>query len=68
MLSYRYIPAPPLSEFVELLWLYEGYQQPHEKERLLPDGSMELAINLKEDLTRVYDRTTPGKAGRCAGR
>lgn len=55
MRSYRHIPAPPLSEFVELLWLYEGYQQPHAKERLLPDGSMELVINLNEDLTRVYD-------------
>jgi len=55
MRSYRYIPAPPLSEFVELLWLYEGYQQPHSKERLLPDGSMELVINLNDDLTRVYD-------------
>jgi hypothetical protein len=51
----RHIPAPPLSEFVELLWLYEGYQQPHAKERLLPDGSMELVINLNEDVTRVYD-------------
>jgi len=55
MRSYSHIPAPPLSEFVELLWLYEGYQQPHAKERLLPDGSMELVINLNEDLTRVYD-------------
>ena len=55
MRSYRHIPAAPLSEFVELLWLYEGYQQPHKKERLLPDGSMELVINLNEDLTRVYD-------------
>ena len=56
MRSHRYIPSPPLSEFVELFWLYEGYQQPHKKERLLPDGSMELVVNLREDLTRVYDR------------
>ena len=41
------------SEFVELLWLYEGYTQPHKKERLLPDGSMELVINLNEDQTRL---------------
>ncbi len=61
MRSYRHIPAPPLSEFVELLWLYEGYQQPHKKERLLPDGSMELVINLNEDLTRVYDPHDTGK-------
>lgn len=56
MRSYRYIPAPPLSEFVGLFWMYEGYHQPHKKERLLPDGSMELVINLNEDQSRVYDR------------
>jgi AraC-like DNA-binding protein len=55
MRFYRHTPAPPLSDFVALLWLYEGYHQPHAKERLLPDGSMELVINLNEDLTRVYD-------------
>jgi len=55
MRSYHHIPAPPLSEFVGLLWLYEGYQQPHKKERLLPDGSMELVVNLNEDRTRLYD-------------
>ncbi len=53
--AHHHIPAAPLSDFVALLWLYEGYQQPHQKERLLPDGSMELVVNLKEDCTRVYD-------------
>lgn len=61
MRFYRHVPTPPLSEFVELLWLYEGYQQPHKKERLLPDGSMELVVNLNEDLTRVYDPQDTGK-------
>ena len=55
MRFYRCTPAPPLSDFVALLWLYEGYVQPHRKERLLPDGSMELVINLNEDETRLYD-------------
>jgi AraC-like DNA-binding protein len=41
-----HIPAPPLSNFVALLWLSEGNQQPHKKERLLPNGSMELVVNL----------------------
>jgi AraC-like DNA-binding protein len=48
-------PAAPLSDFVDLLWLYEGYDVPHEKERLLPDGTVELVINLAEDRIRVYD-------------
>jgi|SRR5580658_2741541 AraC-like DNA-binding protein len=61
MRFYRQIPGPPLSDFVALLWLYEGYQQPHEKERLLPDGSMELVVNLNEDQTRVYDPRDTGK-------
>jgi AraC-like DNA-binding protein len=61
VLARHYIPRPPLSNFVELLWLYEGYSQPHDKERLLPDGSMELVVNLKEDEARVYDRRDPSK-------
>lgn len=61
MASYHHIPGPPLSDFVELFWLYEGYQQPHKKERLLPDGSMELVINLAEDRVRVYDPYDPDK-------
>jgi AraC-like DNA-binding protein len=41
---------------VELLWLSEGATGPHTRERLLPNGSMELVINLREDKMRVYDR------------
>ena len=67
MRSYRRTPAPPLSEFVELLWLYEGYSQPHEKERLLPDGSMELVINLHEDQTRLYDSQDTAKVATLPG-
>jgi len=48
-------PAPPLSDFVDLLWLNEGYDTSHAKERLLPDGTVELVINLREDRVRIYD-------------
>ena len=59
MLIRKYRPGPPLSDFVELFWLYEGYapNHAHASERLLPDGTMELVINLREDCTRIYDRT-----------
>ncbi|HEU0002222.1 MAG TPA: DUF6597 domain-containing transcriptional factor [Ktedonobacteraceae bacterium] len=50
-----YTPQPPLAAFVESFWLYEGYNPPHAKERRLPDGSMELVINLREDAIRLYD-------------
>lgn len=55
MVFLAYIPRPPLSKFVELLWHYEGGDPPHEKERVLPTGTMEMVINLRDDPLRVYD-------------
>src|SRR5262249_20396973 len=56
MVSYLHSPpGPPLSQFVELFWHYTGVPQPHNRERLLPDGSEELVINLRENHFRVYD-------------
>ncbi len=48
-------PVAPLSPFVEILWTWECFDQPHRLERLLPDGSMQLVVNLAEDETRTYD-------------
>ena len=59
MFFLRHKPAPPLAHFVDVLWLYEGYDVTHEKERLLPDGTVELVINLREDCIRVYDSHLP---------
>jgi hypothetical protein len=63
----RHKPSPALSGFVDVLWLYEGYDVPHEKERLLPDGSVELVINLAEDRIRVYDSHDPEKFSTIPG-
>jgi len=60
MLYLTHKPSPPLSDFVEVFWLYEGYDVPHRRERLLPDGSVELVVNLKEDRIRVYDSDQAG--------
>ena len=60
-------PAAPLADFVDLLWLYEGYDVPHERERLLPDGTVELVINLAEDRIRVYDPHDPEKPSTIPG-
>jgi AraC-like DNA-binding protein len=56
MLYLTRVPRPPLSQFVNLLWLYEGYTQPHAKERVLPTGEMQIVINLLEDKSCIYDR------------
>jgi AraC-like DNA-binding protein len=55
----QYRPAAPLGHFVGTIWYYEGYTQPHAMERLLPDGSMGLIVNLDEDRIRIYDREDP---------
>jgi AraC-like DNA-binding protein len=59
MLYLSHKPAPPLSNFVDMFWFYEGYEVAHQKERLLPDGTVELVINLREDAIRVYDSQNP---------
>ena len=45
---HTHIPPGPLSEFVELFWLYECYAPPHGTERVLPQGTMELVVILGE--------------------
>lgn len=57
----KYTPQFPLASFVDSLWLYENYQPSHTKERRLPDGSMELVINLREDVIRLYDPLHPDR-------
>ncbi len=42
------ITQRPLSDFVDFLWLSQGYVQPHASERLLPTGRMDLVISLDE--------------------
>jgi methylphosphotriester-DNA--protein-cysteine methyltransferase len=40
------ITRRPLSDFVDFLWLSEGYAQPHAAEHVLPAANMSLVINL----------------------
>jgi hypothetical protein len=47
---------------VNAIWLCDGYTPAHPMERVLPDGSAQLIINLREDSTRVYD---PHDAAGC---
>src|ERR1700720_4293396 len=55
MIYRSHVPGPPLSEFIELLWLGQDYVVPHALERVLPTGDMSLVINLYEDRPRIYD-------------
>jgi AraC-like DNA-binding protein len=67
MLYLTYTPAWPLLDFVEDFWLYDGYTQPHLMERILPSGTIELVINLRDDELRIYDAAHPNLYKRFPG-
>ena len=62
-----YKPKPPLSEFVDNFWLYEGHEAEHKIERILPTGTLELAINLRQNELRFYDAERPESCSRFSG-
>ena len=62
-----YKPKPPLSKFVDSLWLYEGYEPEQKTERILPTGTLELAINLRQNELRMYDAERPEHCSRLSG-
>ena len=55
MLFATHIPRTPLNQFIEMIWFHEGYNPSHRLERVLPDGSMEIIINLRDENRHVFD-------------
>lgn len=48
-------PKPPLSKFVDTLWLYESDVSKHNPEHILPTGTLELVINLRQNELLFHD-------------
>lgn len=61
-----YTPAPPLSDHVEYLWSLSDAPT-HDRERIVPSGTLELVINLNEDELRIYDPVAPERSRRFSG-
>jgi AraC-like DNA-binding protein len=55
MIYATHIPRPPLDQFIEMLWFHEGFDADHRLERVLPDGSMEIIINLRDEKRHIFD-------------
>ena len=51
LLTHR--PGPPLGDYVEALWYYEGYEPANHKERVLPNGRVQIVIDLSTGLGLV---------------
>ncbi len=62
-----YKPNPPLSKFVDSFWLYQGYEPERKIERILPTGTLELVINLRQNQLRFYDAERPENCSRLSG-
>jgi len=60
MLYLQRVPSPPLSSFVEALWYTKGYQVPHRRERVLPNGAIQMIINLAQDFVIDHPRLPEG--------
>jgi len=66
MVYLTYAPGPPLSEFVDYFWMFDGGQTPR-KERIVPSGTFELVINLRDDEIRIHGREESDEHRRFSG-
>jgi AraC-like DNA-binding protein len=48
-------PQLPLSQFVENLWLVEGFSAGYTREKILPDGAIELIIDLDDEPKNIFE-------------
>ena len=49
-----YKPGLPLSQFIDFFFYYDGVHLDHSMEKLLPDGSIDLLIDLTETPKKLY--------------
>ena len=59
-------PTRPLADFVERFWQISD-APPHLRERIVPSGTIEMVVNLREDELRIYDSTEPARCRRFSG-
>jgi AraC-like DNA-binding protein len=59
-------PSPPLADLVERFWQCSDVPD-HRRERILPSGTFELVMNLREDEIRIYDPLHPDRCKRYSG-
>jgi AraC-like DNA-binding protein len=55
MIHKLHFPQPPLSQFVENIWYVAGNHPEHTREKLLPDGAIELLIDLDPEPKKLFD-------------
>ncbi len=51
-------PSSPLSDFVEYFYYCEGYSPSHHKEKVLPDGAIDLFVDLSDEPKKLFANET----------
>src|SRR5262245_32885205 len=59
-------PAPPLGKFIHHFWHFTDAPS-HPRQRILPSGTNELVVNLREDEVRIHDSQHPEGSQRFPG-
>jgi AraC-like DNA-binding protein len=65
MIAQTHIPRFPLNQFVDYFFFYEGYAPSHSIERFLPDGNVELVIDLHDTAKFIYDNQSLKEVQAC---
>lgn len=61
MIHKLHFPRLPLSQFVENIWLVQGFEAGYSREKILPDGAIELIIDLDTQPKTIFDdEDSPG--------
>lgn len=47
-------PGPPLDRHVELLTFYSGFDPQHDREKLIPDGAIQIIVDLTDTPKKLY--------------
>ncbi|MBX2993162.1 MAG: AraC family transcriptional regulator [Bacteroidetes bacterium] len=67
MIFHTVVPKPPLETFIERFIYYTDYQPDHAIDRFLPDGNVEIIIDLTETPKSIYDNLTLKEIQICKG-
>jgi AraC-like DNA-binding protein len=55
MIHKLHFPQLPLSQFVENMWLVQGFETGYRREKILPDGAIELIIDLDTQPKSIFE-------------
>lgn len=65
MIHERYIPSFPLNQFVHSFIYYKDYNPTHSIDRFLPDGNINLVVDLTDYPKYIYDNLTLKEIQAC---